>query len=118
MFMVSVEGIKMKSQRIPRRQLAAAWKLLSSMPLPRVKALKLSDDDFNHVLEHKHCSEDSLRELEEWGRILSTKGTDACVFNADENDDAEYVILVREKPYHSLNEIIYHELSHIARGDL
>jgi len=116
--MVSVEGIKMKSQRIPKRQLAAAWKLLSIMPLPKVKALKLSDDDFNHVLEHKHCSEDSLRELEEWGRILSTKGTDACVFNADENDDAEYVILVREKPYHSLNEIIYHELSHIARGDL
>jgi hypothetical protein len=26
--------------------------------------------------------------------------------------------LVRENPYHTLDEIIVHELSHIARGDL
>ena len=116
--MVLVEGIQMKAQRIPKKQLNEAWKSLSSMPFPKVKALKLSDDDFNHVLEHRHFPEDSLRELEEWGRILSTKGTDACVFNADETDDAEYIILVRENPYHSLDEIIVHELSHIARGDL
>ena len=33
-------------------------------------------------------------------------------------EDAEYVILVRETPYNRLDEIILHELSHIARGDL
>ena len=116
--MVLVEGIEMSAKRIPKRQLTAAWRRLSERPFPNVKALKLSDSDFNHVLEHRHCSEDALREIEEWGRILSTKGTDACVFNADDTDDAEYVILVRQNPYHSLDEIIHHELSHIARGDL
>jgi hypothetical protein len=116
--MVLVEGVKMKAKRIPKNQLVKAWKTLSSKPLPKVKALKLSDEDFNHVIQHRHCVEDDLRETEEWGKILSTKGTDACVFNADETEDADYIILVRENPYHSLNEIILHELSHIARGDL
>jgi hypothetical protein len=116
--MESVEGISMKSQRIPKRDLAAAWKTLSDKPLPKVKALQVSDEDFNHVLEHRHCIEDDFRELEEWGRLLSTKGTDACVFNGDVDDDAEFVILVRENPYHTLKEIIVHELAHIARGDL
>ena len=86
-FMVLVEGLKMKTKRIPKNQLTAAWKTLTRRPFPKVKALKLSDDDFNHVLEHMHCPEDSLREIEEWGRTLSTRGTDACVFNADEADD-------------------------------
>ena len=113
-----VEGINLRAKRIPKKQLVSAWRTLSSKPLPKVKALKLSDDDFNHVLKHRHCIEDDFREIEEWGRVLSTKGTDACVFNGDENDDVDYVILVRENPYHSLNEIIVHELSHIARGDL
>ena len=108
----------MKTERIPRRHLAAAWKTLSRKPMPKVKALKLSDDDFNRVLQHRHCIEDDFREIEEWGRVLSTKGTDACVFNGDETDDSDYIILVRENPYHSLDEIIVHELSHIARGDL
>ena len=116
--MVLVEGIKMNAERIPKKQLVTAWKTLSSKPFPKVKALKLNDDDFNHVVQHRHCMEDDLREIEEWGRILSTKGTDACVFNADETEDAEYIILVRENPYHSLDEILLHELSHIARGDL
>ena len=116
--MVLVEGIEMKAKRIPKKQLVTAWKTLSSKPFPKVKALKLNDDDFNHVVQHRHCPEDELREIEEWGRTLSTKGTDACVFNADETADAEYIILVRENPYHSLGEIILHELSHIARGDL
>jgi len=116
--MVLVEGLKMKTERIPKRHLTAAWKTLSSKPMPKVKALKLSDDDFNHVLQHRHCLEDDFREIGEWGRVLSTKGTDACVFNADETDDFDYIILVRENPYHSLDEIILHELSHIARGDL
>jgi hypothetical protein len=113
-----VEGIQMKTQRISHRLLAAAWKTLSDKPLPNVKALQLSDDDFNHVLEHRHCIEDEFRDIEEWGRILPTQGTDACIFNGEEEDDAEFVILVRKNPYHSLEEIIVHELSHIARGDL
>jgi hypothetical protein len=116
--MVLVEGVKMKAKRIPKKQLVTAWKTLSSKPLPKVKVLKLSDEDFNHVIQHRHCVEDDLREIEEWGRTLSTKGTDACVFNADETEDADYIILVRENPYHSLDEIILHELSHIVRGDL
>jgi hypothetical protein len=118
LFMVLLEGLQMKGERIRKRQLTAAWKRLSSEPFPRVKALRVSDENFNHVLEHRHCLEDTMREIEEWGRVLSTKGTDACVFNADEGDDADYVILVREKPYHTLQEIIQHELTHIARGDL
>ena len=113
-----VEGVQMKAERIPKRHLTEAWKTLSSKPMPKVKALRLSDEDFNLVLKHRHCIEDDFREIEEWGRLLSTKGTDACVFNGEENDDAEYIILVRENPYHTLDEIIVHELSHIARGDL
>jgi hypothetical protein len=116
--MVLVEGIKIKSKRIPKRRLVAAWERLSIKPMPNIKALKLSDEDFNHVLERRHCIEDDFREIEEWGRLLSTKGTDACVFNGDENDAAEFIILVRENPYHTLDEIIVHELLHIARGDL
>ena len=56
------------------------------------------------------------RELEEWGKVLATEGTDACVFN-DPGAIAEYVILVRENPYHDIAKILEHELSHIARGD-
>lgn len=59
-----------------------------------------------------------MREIMEWGRVLSTKGTDACVFNAEEADGVDYIILVRKTPYHILDEIILHELGHIARGDL
>jgi hypothetical protein len=113
-----IEGIQMKTKRIPKKQLAAAWKTVSSKPMPKVKALQLSDEDFNHVLKQRHCIEDDFCEIEEWGRILTTKGTDACVFNGDKTDDSAYVILVRENPYHNLDEIIVHELSHIARGDL
>jgi hypothetical protein len=113
-----VEGVEMQVERIPKRKLTAAWKTLSKQPFPKVKMLRLSDNDFNHVLQHRRCLEDDLREIEEWGRVLSTKGTDACIFNAEETDDADYVILVRKNPYHSLREIIEHELGHIARGDL
>jgi hypothetical protein len=66
----------------------------------------------------RKCKEDERREMEEWGRILSTSGTDACVFNANETANVDYIILIREKTYHSLGEIIKHELSHIAEGDL
>ena len=116
--MVLIEGLKMKGTRIPKKKLITAWKTLSRKPFPKIEALKLSDDDFNQVLEHRHCKEDDFRDIEEWGRTLSTKGTDACVFNGDENDDVEYIILIRENPCHTLDEIIVHELSHIARGDL
>ena len=113
-----VEGVKIKAKRIHGNKLVKAWKTLSSKRMPKVKALKLSDEDFNNVMEQRRCREDNLREIEEWGRILSTKGTDACIFNADDMEGAEYIILVRENPYHTLDEIILHELRHIARGDL
>jgi hypothetical protein len=113
-----VNGIKLKVHPIPLRKLVTVWKTLSEKPFPNVKAFKLNDNDFNFVLEHRHCIEDDFREILEWGRILSTKGTDACVFNADENETEDFVILIREKPYHRLEEILIHELSHIARGDL
>jgi len=116
--MVLVEGLKVQARRIPKRQLDAAWKKLSVKPLPNVKALLLSDRDFSHVLAHRRCLEDDLREIEEWGRVLTTKGTDACIFNGGETDGADYVILIRQNPYHDLKEIIAHELAHIARGDL
>jgi len=115
---VYVEGFQMDAKRIQEKKLAKAWKNLSNKPLPKIKALKLSDEDFNYIIQHRRCIEDDFREIEEWGRTLSTKGTDACVFNADKAEDAEYVILIRENPYHTLDEIIVHELSHIARGDL
>lgn len=113
-----VEGVKMKAKRVSKNQLIEAWKKLSSKPLPKVEAFKLSDEDFDYVIQRRHCLDDDLREIEEWGRTLSTKSTDACVFEADEAEDADYVILIRKNPYHSLDDIIIHELSHIARGDL
>ncbi len=116
--MVLLEGLEMKVERISKMQLAALWRTITDKPFPKVKALRVTDSDFNHVLEHRQCVEDILREIEEWGRVLSTRGTDACVFNADETDNVDYVILVRENAYHSLDEIILHELAHIARGDL
>lgn len=116
--LVMVEGMEVKAKRIHGNKLVKAWKTLSSKPLPKIKALRLSDDDFNSVIEQRRCLEDDMREIEEWGRLLSTKGTDACIFNACEKEDAQYIILVREKPYHQIDEIILHELTHIARGDL
>ena len=116
--MVLVEGLELQVEHIPKKRLTAAWRTLSRKPLPKVKALRLSDADFNHILQHRHCPEDDFREIEEWGRILSTKGTDACIFNAEDTDDTEFIILVRQNPYHTLDEILVHELAHIARGDL
>ncbi len=113
-----VEGIQLQTEHIPKKLLTEAWKTLSRKPFPKVRMLRLSDEDFNHVLQHRRCLEDDMREIEEWGRVLSTKGTDACIFNAEDTDDVDYIILVRKNPYHSLKEIILHELSHIARGDL
>jgi hypothetical protein len=111
-------GVTLKSEHIPTWKLKEAWLKLSDKPLPKVKALRLNDDDFNRILQHRRCTEDNLREIEEWGRILPTKGTDACVFNGEDAYGADYVILVRQNPYHTLDEILFHELAHIARGDL
>ncbi len=116
--MIQLEGLDMQAEQIPKRQLTAAWTALSKKPFPKVKALRLNDEDFNHVLQHRRCFEDDMREIEEWGRVLSTKGTDACIFSAEETDDADYIILIRKNPYHTLEEIISHELGHIAKGDL
>ena len=116
--LVMVEGIKMKTKPVPKRKLADTWRTLSTKPMPKIKALRLSDQDFNHTIQRRRCINDDLLEIEEWGRILSLNGTDACVFNAEEVDNAEFVILIRQNPYHTLAEIIQHELAHIARGDL
>ncbi len=116
--MVCVEGFQMDAKHINEKKLVEAWKTLSSKPLPKIKALRISDEDFEYIIHQRRCIEDECREIEEWGKILPVEGTDACVFNAHETDNAKYIILVRENPYHSLDEIIVHELSHIARGDL
>ena len=116
--MVMVEGREVKAKRIHGNKLVKEWKTLSSEPMPKIKAFRLSDQDFDSVIKQRHCLEDEMREIEEWGQVLPIKGTDACVFNASENEDAQYIIIVREKPFHQIDEIILHELSHIARGDL
>ena len=108
----------MKAEHIAKSKLAGAWRKLSGKPMPKVKALRLSDEDFNNVLKNRRCLEDDLREIEEWGRVLPTKGTDACIFNAEETEGFDYIILVRQNPYHTLEEILVHELAHIVRGDL
>jgi hypothetical protein len=116
--MVLVEGVELNAEYIPKSKLVTTWKTLSNEPFPRIKALRLIDEDFDHVIQHRRCFEDDLCEMEEWGRLLSVKGTDACVFNASEEDEADYIILVRKTPYHTLDEILLHELLHIAKGDL
>jgi len=83
-----------------------------------VKAFQLKDEDFEYVLRLRKCRDDEKREMLEWGRVLSTRGTDACVFNANEGTDVDYVILIRDNPYHDPQKILEHELVHIAEGDL
>ena len=108
----------MQVELIPRKKLLVVWKKLSKKPFPKVRMLRLSDEEFNHIILQRRCLEDDRREIEEWGRILPAKGTDACIFNAEAPDNVDYIIIVRKNPYHSLEEIILHELGHIARGDL
>ncbi len=116
--MVQIEEFDLKVQRIPKSQLAREWKTISQKPFPKVAAFKLNDQDFEHVLLQRSCPEDTQREILEWGRVLSTGGTDACVFNAEQSAGADFIILVRENHYHTFKEIIRHELTHIANGDL
>ncbi len=114
--MITIEGIRVKAKTIPQKKLVAIWNMLTSKPFPEVKVFQLRDDDFDRVIRLRRCDEDMERELEEWGKVLSTEDTDACVFN-DSETIAEYVILVRENPYHDIAKILEHELSHIVRGD-
>ncbi len=118
MTLITLEGIKVNTKSIPRKRLVSIWKTLTRQPFPRVRAFQLADDDFEHILHFRKCREDERREMEEWGRVLSTKGTDACVFNAEENADVDYIILIRNNPFHNPQEILEHELTHIAEGDL
>lgn len=116
--LIAIEGVKFKSRAIPRKLLASIWATLTDKSFPKVKAFQLYDLDFDRAMKMRRCREDEARELMEWGRVLSIGGTDACVFNTDEVPGAEYVILVRESHYHDFKEVLRHELSHIARGDL
>jgi hypothetical protein len=116
--MIIVEGMKLTAKPIPKKQLLSVWKTLTYKMFPRVKAFQLSDYDFKRVIRLRRCEEDKLRELEEWNTILTTGGTDACVFNTDETPGLDFMILIRENHYHKLERILKHELSHIAKGDL
>jgi hypothetical protein len=115
---VAVEGMRFRAKNIPRKQLVLIWKTLTNEPFPRVKAFLLRDYDFDDVVRSTRCKEDALREMVEWGKVLSASGTDACVFNSEDSADGDYIILIRSNPYHALREVLEHELSHIARGDL
>jgi hypothetical protein len=116
--MVTIEGIDVKARMIPKKQLVSIWKTLSAKPFPTVKAFQLEDSDFDRVMLVRKCRDDEKREIEEWGRVLSAKGTDACIFNTDKSANVGYIMLIRENPYHDSGEVLKHELSHIARGDL
>ena len=116
--MVTIDGFNDKAKSIPKTQLVSIWKTLTSQPFPKVRAFQLEDRDFELVLRLRKCKDDERREMEEWGRVLSTRGTDACVFNAEDYADADYVVLIRENPYHDPQKILEHELAHIAEGDL
>jgi hypothetical protein len=116
--LITIDRFNLIAKSIPKRQLLLIWKTLTSQPFPKVKAFQLEDEDFEHVLRLRNCRDDKRREMKEWGRILSTGGTDACVFNAGESADVDYVILFRANPYHDPQVILRHELRHIARGDL
>lgn len=116
--MIALEGVEFEAKTISRKLLASAWITLTDEPLPKVKAFELEDLDFDRAMKLKRCREDERRELVEWGRVLSIRGTDACVFNADEVDGVDYVILIRKSHFHDFKEVLKHELLHIARGDL
>ena len=116
--MIMIEGVQAKGHEISRKRLVFMWKAISDEPFPKVKAFQVHARDFKSLLRTQKCLDNEIREVEEWGRLLSVKGTDACVFNAQQTQDADYIILVRSSPYHTLDEILEHELSHIAAGDL
>ena len=116
--MIRIEGIKLNGRKVPRSQLLSVWRMISKEPFPRIEAFLLDDKDFEYILKLNRCRDDEIREILEWGRILSVKGTDACVFNPEDCSDVDYFILIRKNPYHKMKDILNHELSHIAAGDL
>jgi hypothetical protein len=116
--MINIEDLGVEKKAIPQRQLLSTWTRLTNKPFPEIRALLLGDNAFDHILRSSRCEEDELRELEEWNRTLTTKGTDACIFNSEPESGFDYTILIRENHYHSLEKIIRHELSHIVKGDL
>ena len=116
--MIIVNGRRVRTKALPRQRLFSIWKRLAKEPFPRVRAFQLEDNDFDDFVRKTKCRGDERREMEEWGRVLSAKGTDACVYTLDDPSNVEYIILVRENPYHTIEEILEHELSHIAKGDL
>lgn len=113
-----IDGFKVRGKPIPRVRLVSIWTKLSRKRFPLVAAFQLEDWDFSRFINSRKCVDDEGREILEWGRALSARGTDACVFNADKCADVDYIILVRKTPYHNLEDILEHELSHIVKGDL
>jgi hypothetical protein len=114
----TLEGVRVRGKVVPGNRLVSIWNTLTRKPFPKVVAFQLEDRDFERIVRLRRCREDEIREVQEWGRLLSAKGTDACVFNAEGFVDLDYVILVRENPYHALDKVLEHELSHIAKGNL
>jgi hypothetical protein len=112
------EGMRVRGEMISRDRLVSIWNTLTTKQFPKVAAFQLEERDFEHIVRLRRCREDEIREVQEWGRLLSVKGTDACVLNAEGFADLDYVILIRQNPYHALNKILEHELSHIVKGDL
>ena len=67
--MILVEGMQLNGKRITGSQIRKAWTTISSKPLPKIKAITLSNEDFNHIIDVKRCPEDDMREIEEWGEF-------------------------------------------------
>ncbi len=115
---IMIEGISVRTKSIPKKVLIETWKKLTRKPFPKINAYRLDDDDFDRIIRLRRCVEDEQRELEEWNRILTTEGTDACVFNTAEKTGVDFMILIRKSHFHGIEEIIEHELLHIVKGDL
>jgi len=115
---IAVAGLRVRARVVPKKEIVSLWKALSKEAFPKVRVYQVGDSDFESVVELSKTRDDEKRELKEWGRILSPESTDAIVFDTDESPDVDYVILIRENPYHSLPQVVKHELSHIAKGDL
>ncbi len=55
--MVLVEGIQLNGKRITENQIRKAWSSISSQPLPKIKAITLSNADFNQIIDLRRCPE-------------------------------------------------------------
>jgi hypothetical protein len=115
---IEVAGLRVEAEVIPKKAVVSLWKTLTKKAFPKVKVYQIGDADFESIVELSKTRDDEKRELKEWGRVLPPEGTDAIVYDTDEFPDVDYVILIRDNPYHSLSRVVKHELSHIAKGDL